>query len=142
MIMKKLLLGVLMASAATFNALACTNLIVGKNASADGSVLISYSADSYGMFGFLYHSAAAKHEKGEMLDVINWEDGRHMGQIAQVEQTYNVVGNINENQVSIGETTFGGRHELVDTTTGIIDTDRSSTSHCSVRVQHARRYKS
>ncbi len=121
MIVKKLLLGVLMASAATFNALACTNLIVGKNASADGSVLISYSADSYGMFGFLYHSPAGKHEKGEMMDVINWENGRHMGQIAQAEQTYNVVGNINENQVSIGETTFGGRHELVDTTTGIID---------------------
>ncbi len=121
MIVKKLLLGVLMASAATFNALACTNLIVGKNASADGSVLISYSADSYGMFGFLYHSPAGKHEKGEMMDVVNWENGRHMGQIAQAEQTYNVVGNINENQVSIGETTFGGRRELVDTTTGIID---------------------
>ncbi len=98
----------------------CTNLIVGKNASADGSVIISYSADSYGMYGFLYHSPAGKHSKGEMVDVVEWDTGKYLGKIPQVSETYNVIGNINEFQVSIGETTFGGREELVDTT-AIID---------------------
>lgn len=99
---------------------ACTNLIVGKNASADGSTIISYSADSYGLFGELYHYPAGVYEKGALLDVYEWDTGRYLGKIEQARQTYNVIGNMNEFQVTIGETTFGGRPELVDTT-GIMD---------------------
>lgn len=99
---------------------ACTNLIVGKKASADGSVIVSYSADSFGMFGHLYHSPAATHQQGEMLDIYDWDTAKHLGQIRQVPQTYNVIGNMNQYQVTIGETTFGGREELVDST-GIMD---------------------
>ncbi len=95
---------------------ACTNLLVGKKASADGSVFITYSADSYCMFGELVHFPAAKWETGTMLDIYEWDSGRYLGQIEQARETYNVIGNINEFQVSIAETTFGGRPELVDTT--------------------------
>ena len=102
------------------NGWACTNFIVGKKASTDGSVMVSYSADSYGMFGWLCHLPAATHEAGAMRRIIDWEDGSYNGSIKEVKQTYNVIGNINEHQVSIGETTFGGRSELVDNT-GIID---------------------
>ncbi|MBO7302385.1 MAG: C69 family dipeptidase [Bacteroidaceae bacterium] len=99
---------------------ACTNFIVGKKASADGSVFVSYSADSYGMSGFIAHFPAAVHPAGAMRDVYDWDSGVFLGQIAEAPVTYNVLGNINEHQVAIGETTFGGRPELVDTT-GIID---------------------
>ena len=99
---------------------ACTNLIVGKNASTDGSTIVSYSADSYGLFGELYHYPAATYPKGAMLKVYEWDTGKYLGEIEQARQTYNVIGNMNEYQVTIGETTFGGRPELVDTT-GIID---------------------
>ena len=99
---------------------ACTNLIVGKKASADGSVIVSYSADSYGMFGFLCHYPAATHPAGAMRDIYDWDSGKYLGQIKEAKQTYNVIGNMNEYQVTIGETTFGGRHELVDST-GVMD---------------------
>ena len=99
---------------------ACTNFLVGKNASLDGSTIISYSADSYALFGELYHWPAKKWAKGEMLKVYEWDTGRYMGEIAQASQTYNVVGNMNEHQVTIGETTFGGREELADPN-GIMD---------------------
>ena len=102
------------------SALACTNLIVGKSASADGSTIVSYSADSYGMYGFLCHFPAAKYDKGTMLDIYEWDTGKYLGQIEQARQTYNVIGNINEYQVTIGETTFGGRPELQDST-AIVD---------------------
>lgn len=105
---------------ASWKAEACTNLIVGKNASADGSTIISYSADSYGLFGELYHFPAGLHNKGELLDIYEWDTGKYLGQIAQAKETYNVIGNMNEHQLTIGETTFGGRPELVDTT-GVID---------------------
>lgn len=95
---------------------ACTNLIVGKNASTDGSTIISYAADSYGLYGSLCHFPAAKYAKGAMLDVFDWDTNKYLGQIEQVRQTYNVIDNINEYQVSIGETTFGGRPELADST--------------------------
>ncbi|MDD5813800.1 MAG: C69 family dipeptidase [Bacteroidales bacterium] len=100
--------------------MACTNLIVGKNASVDGSVMFSYSADSYGMFIGLYHFPAAKHAKGEMRKIRDWDSNKPLGEIPEARETYNVVGNMNEWQVSIGETTYGGREEMVDTT-GIID---------------------
>jgi len=104
----------------TAGALACTNFIVGKKASADGSVICSYSADSYGMFQGLVHYPAAKYPKGTMLKVYDWDTNKYGGEILQAEETYNVIGNINEWQLTIGETTFGGREEMVDTT-GIID---------------------
>ena len=114
--MKKLISLFLLLAVTAANSWACTNLIVGKKASVDGSVLISYSADSYGMFGFLCHFPAATHPEGAFRDIYDWENGRYNGRIKEVRQTYNVIGNINEFQVSIGETTFGGRSELVDTT--------------------------
>lgn len=98
----------------------CTNFLVGKNATTDGSTFISYAADSYYLFGALYHYPAATYPEGTMLDVYEWDTGKPLGQIKQVKQTYNVIGNINEHQLAIGETTFGGREELVDTT-GILD---------------------
>ena len=93
---------------------------MGKNASADGSTIVSYSADSYALFGELYHYPAAVYPKGTMVNVYEWDTGKYLGQIEQARQTYNVIGNMNEFQLTIGETTFGGRPELVDTT-GIID---------------------
>ena len=113
--MKKIVLSLLACFCTVYVGLACTNLIVGKAASADGSVFVTYNADSYGMFGYLAHYPAATYPEGAMLDVYEWDSGRFLGQIPQVRRTYNVVGNINENQVTIGETTFGGREELVDT---------------------------
>lgn len=101
-------------------AMPCTNLIVGKNASADGSVMCSYSADDYGMFQNLCHYPAGKHSKGEMRKIYSWDTNEYLGQIPEASETYNVIGNINEFQVTIAETTFGGRHEMVDTT-GLID---------------------
>ncbi len=93
----------------------CTNFLVGKNASADGSTIISYAADSYTLYGFLHFSPAADHPKGAMREVKDWDTGRPQGHIPQVAHTYNVVGNMNEHQLTIGETTWGGREELWDT---------------------------
>ena len=101
-------------------ATACTNFIVGKKASVDGSVICSYNADSYGAFMSLYHYAAGKHQKGDMRQIYEWDTNKYLGEIPEAEETYNVVGNINEWQVTIGETTYGGREEMVDST-GIID---------------------
>ena len=95
--------------------LACTNFLVGKDASVDGSTMISYAADSYGMFGFLHFSPAADYPEGAMREVKDWDTGRPQGSIPQVAHTYSVVGNMNENQVTIGETTWGGREALWDT---------------------------
>ena len=101
-------------------ALACTGLLVGKKASTDGSVMISYAADSHGLYGEMYHWPAATWPKGATLDVVEWDTGKPLGTIAQVERTYNVVGNMNEHQLAITESTFGGRRELRDTA-GIMD---------------------
>ena len=95
--------------------LACTNFLVGKEASADGSTIISYAADSYGMFGFLHFSPAADYPEGAVREVKDWDTGRSQGTIPQVAHTYSVVGNMNEHQVTIGETTWGGREALWDT---------------------------
>lgn len=118
--MKKIFLFTLFYLAAQIHVFACTNFLVGKKASLDGSTIISYSADSYALFGELYHWPAKKWAKGDMLKVYEWDTGRYMGEIAQSAQTYNVVGNMNEHQVTIGETTFGGREELADPD-GIMD---------------------
>ncbi len=106
--------------AATVCSPACTNLIVGKKASVDGSVMCTYSADDYGMFQGLAHFPAAKHQPGDMRQVYDWDTNEYYGQIPEALETYNVVGNINEYQVTVGETTFGGREEMVDST-GILD---------------------
>lgn len=96
-------------------AYACTNFLVGKDASVDGSTMISYAADSYGMFGFLHFAPAQDWPEGAMREVKDWDTGRPQGSIPQVAHTYAVVGNMNEHQVTIGETTWGGRQELWDT---------------------------
>ena len=99
---------------------ACSNFIVGKKASVDGSVMCSYSADDYGMFQNLCHYPAAKHAKGEMRKIYDWDTNKYHGEIPEAAETYSVIGNINEWQVTIGETTYGGREEMVDST-GIMD---------------------
>ena len=106
--------------AATGATMACTNFIVGKKASVDGSVICSYNADSYGVFMNLYHYPAAVHKKGAKRKIYDWDSNRYLGEIPEAEVTYNVVGNINEWQVTVGETTYGGREEMVDST-GVID---------------------
>ena len=118
--MKKILFSVICALFSFMAADACTNFIVGKKASADGSVFISYSADSYGMSGFVAHFPAAVYPEGTMREIYNWDSGDYLGCISEARRTYNVLGNINEYQVAIAETTFGGREELVDTA-GLID---------------------
>ena len=91
---------------------ACTNLIVGKAASADGSVICTYNCDGYGFAGSLSRTPGGKHEKDEMIAIREWGRGAVRGYVPQVEYTYDVIGHINEKQVSIVETTFDGRLEL------------------------------
>jgi dipeptidase len=93
---------------------ACTNFLVSKGATVDGSTLITYAADSHVLYGEMYFTPAGVHPPGAMLDVYEWDTGKYLGQIKQVPETYTVVGNQNEHQVSIGETTWGGRPELHD----------------------------
>ena len=122
-------------------AFACTNLIVGKKASVDGSVVVSYNADSYGMYGNLYRHVGGVHAAGEMRKIYEWDTNKYLGEIPQAPVTYNVVGQMNEHQVSICETTFGGREELADST-GIIDygsliyigLERSRTAREAIQV--------
>lgn len=99
-----------------YNAEACTSLIAGKKATTDGSVMTTYAADSHNLYGMLVHTPAADHPKGAMRKVVDWDTGKPLGEIPQPAHTYNVVGNINEHQVVIGESTWGGLKELVDTT--------------------------
>lgn len=117
--MKSLILSAAMLLASE-GAFACSNLIVGKKASVDGSVLVSYNADDYGMFGYLCHYPAGTHPKGTMRQIYDWDSGVYHGEIEEAPVTYNVIGNINEFQLSIGETTYGGREDMVDST-GILD---------------------
>lgn len=120
---------------------ACSNFIVGKKASVDGSVMCSYSADDYGMFQYLCHYPAAKHAKGEMRKIYDWDTNKYHGEIPEAAETYSVIGNINEWQVTIGETTYGGREEMVDST-GIMDygsliyvaLQRSKTAREAIKV--------
>jgi dipeptidase len=99
---------------------ACTNFLVTKGASVKGSTMITYSADSHQLYGELYFWPARDYPQGTMLDVIEWDTQKYMGKIKQLAHTYSVVGNMNEHQLSIGETTYGGIESLVDTT-AIID---------------------
>ncbi|MDD4236490.1 MAG: C69 family dipeptidase [Bacteroidales bacterium] len=99
---------------------ACTNFLITKGASTDGSTMITYAADSHLLYGELYFIPAQDHAKGAMRQIVEWDTGKILGEIPQPSHTYSVVGNVNEHQVAIGETTYGGRSELVDTT-GLID---------------------
>lgn len=120
--MKKLYKLTLAAFAAAFawsGAQACTNFIVTRGASTDGSVMVTYAADSHQLYGCLYHTPGGKFRPGSMLRVEEWDSGRYLGDIAQVPSTYSTVGNMNEHSLIIAETTFGGRHELADSTGGI-----------------------
>jgi dipeptidase len=99
---------------------ACTNFLITKSASTDGSTMITYSADSHTLYGELYHWPARDFAPGTMHDVYEWDTGKFLGRIPQVAHTYSVVGLMNEHQVSIGETTYGGREELQDTA-GLVD---------------------
>ncbi|HOP50932.1 MAG TPA: C69 family dipeptidase [Ignavibacteriales bacterium] len=98
----------------------CTNIIVTKGATTTNSNYLTYSADSYSLYGALYHYKAAVYPNGTMLDIYEWDTGKYLGKIKQVEKTYNVIGNMNEFQLVIGETTFGGREELKNNK-GILD---------------------
>ena len=109
--MKKIYL-ILALCSAWVAGMACTNFVVGKDASVDGSTMVSYAADSYSLYGFLRHSPAADHPKGAVREVKDWDTGKPLCTIPQVAHTYNVVGNMNEHQLTIGETTWGGRPEL------------------------------
>ncbi len=99
---------------------ACTNFLVTRGASTDGSTMITYSADSHVLYGELYFWPEANWPEGSILDVYEWDTGKFLGQIPQVEHTNNVVGNINQHQLAIGETTYGGKRELRNPQ-GIID---------------------
>ena len=95
---------------------ACTNLIAGKKATVDGSTMITYAADSHTLYGFLDFYPAADHKPGDMRKIIDWDSGKYLGDIPEVAHTYKVVGNINEHQLTVAESTWGGRHECEDTT--------------------------
>lgn len=122
-------------------AFSCTNFLVTKGASVNGSTMISYNADSHTLYGELYHYPAATYAPGTMRKITDWDTGKPLGEIPEAPETYNVVGNVNEYQVAIGETTYGGREELVDTS-AIIDygsliyiaLQRSKTAREAIKV--------
>jgi len=125
-----------------YQANACTNYIITKGASADGSVMFSYAADSHLLYGELYHWPAGEWPEGTMMDVYEWDTGKWLGKIKQAPVTYNVVGNMNEHQVGIGETTYGGRSELHHQDGAIVDygsliyiaLQRSKTAREAIKV--------
>lgn len=100
-------------------AIACTSLIAGKKATADGSVIITYAADSHTLYGELYNQPAADHAPGTMREVVEWDTGKPLGKIPEVAHTYRTLGNMNEHGLTIAESTWGGRHELEGS--GLID---------------------
>ena len=119
--MRKILTAILaLAALCTVKVHACTNVIVTKGASKDGSCIVSYAADSHSLYGALYFHPAANHKPGSMLDIIEWDTYKPLGSIAQVAHTFQTVGNQNEKQLIIAETTWGGREEQVDPA-GIMD---------------------
>lgn len=143
--MRKLLTATLIIAAAlvadNFECRACTNVLVTKGASTDGSNMISYAADSHQLYGELYYAAPARWEKGALRIINEWDTGKYLGKIPQVPYTYQRVGNMNEHQLIIAETTYGGRPELGDTT-GIMDygsliyvaLERASTAREAIEV--------
>ncbi len=100
---------------------ACTNFLISKGATISGSTMITYAADSHTLYGELYYQPAADYPAGAMRDIYEWDTGKYLGQIPQPAHTFSVIGNMNEFQVAIGETTYGGRHELAHQPGAIID---------------------
>jgi dipeptidase len=139
--MKLRLLTLLIALFATNSLFPCTNYLVTKGASTDGSTMISYAADSHVRYGELYWRKGGIWADGSMVKLYDRGSQRYMGEIPQARQTYNVIGFMNENQVSIGETTFGGLHQM-DDTTGTIDygslmflaMDRAKTAREAIKI--------
>ena len=113
------ILGIALFAASTADA--CTNFLFTKGATTDGSTMITYAADSHTLYGELYYRKAASYPAGTMFQVIDWDSGTPLIMIPQVAQTYSVVGNMNEHQLAIGETTYGGREELAKEIEGGID---------------------
>ena len=135
--MKRILL--LFVALFALGASACTNLLVGKKASKNGEAYLTYSADSYGMYGRLLHYPAGTHAPGTMRRIVDGDTQKYLGEIPEAPVTYNVVGNINEHQVAITETTFGGRMNLRQRTLWEASTMcRSWHSVCSVQRPLAR----
>ncbi len=143
--MKKVFLIIFLATfifSSQYNANACTNFLITKGASADGSVMISYAADSHVLYGELYFWPAMDWSSGTMLDIYEWDTGKFLGQIPQVAHTYSVVGNMNEFQLAIGETTYTGRSELRTQKGAIMDygsliyiaLQRSKTAREAIKV--------
>lgn len=135
------LLSSLLAFSAVPESDACTNFLITPGASADGSTMVTYAADSHVLFGELYYWAEANHPAGSMLEVREWDTNRLLSPIAQVPHTWRVIGNINQHQVTIAETTFGGKEELTNPNAGIdygsliyIALQRSSTAREAVSV--------
>lgn len=137
--MKKIIISA-MAIAATTGAWGCTSLIAAKGATADGSVMVTYAADSHNLYGELYNQPAADHEKGALRKVMEWDTGKPLGEIPEVAHTYATIGNMNEHGLVIAESTWGGRHELAGT--GLIDygsliyitLQRAKTAREAIRV--------
>lgn len=118
--MKKILLLLALGATSWLTSEACTNIMVTRGASKTGSTMVSYTADSHTLYGALYYMPAAKHPAGAMRQIREWDTGKILGEIPEAAQTYSVVGNMNEHQLLIGESTWGGRSELSDST-GLID---------------------
>jgi len=122
-------------------ATACTNVLVTPGASADGSAFVTYSADSHDFYGDLPVRPGGLHPEGATREIVEWDSGKPLGRIPQARETYWVVGNINEHQVAIGETTFTGREELAGTPDGVdygslmfIALERSRTAREAIKV--------
>ena len=120
---------------------ACTNLLVTSGASADGSNIITYLADSHILYGELYFYPAADHTEGTMRDIYNWDSGKFHGRFKEAKHTLQVIGNMNEHQLVIAETTFGGRKELQDTSAILdygsliyITLQRASTAREAIKI--------
>ncbi len=119
--MRKVILTMILALALwSSNSNACTNFLVTPGASVNGTAMITYAADAHVLYGELYFKPAADYPPGAMLDVYEWDTNKFLGRIPQLSHTYSTVGNMNEHQVAIGETTYGGIRELRDST-GIVD---------------------
>lgn len=138
--MKKIIISAIAIAAATIGAWGCTSLIAAKGATADGSVMVTYAADSHNLYGELYNQPAADHEKGALRKVVEWDTGKPLGEIPEVAHTYATIGNMNEHGLVIAESTWGGRHELAGT--GLIDygsliyitLQRAKTAREAIRV--------
>ncbi len=118
---KKISLAIIAISMLSAQVFACTNFLITKGATVDGSTMITYAADSHTLYGELYYQPAADHPEGAMRDIHDWDTGKYMGQIPEVPHTFSVIGNMNALQVAIGETTFGGRSDLYTQEGAIMD---------------------